>query len=129
MVDPEIAENTVPATTATTASRPGTRRISRSTPSITLSAMPVWNSTSPIRMNSGIGVSEKFMTEMTLLRTTCARPGSPPRNRNAPMMLMAMNDSATGMPRNRNTVEPPSRRAAAICQEMVIGGSTALGAS
>ena len=36
MVEPEMAENTVPATTATTASRPGTCRIRRSTPSITL---------------------------------------------------------------------------------------------
>ena len=53
-----MAENTVPATTATTASRPGTRRISRSMPSITFSARPVWNSTSPISTNSGIGVSE-----------------------------------------------------------------------
>ena len=41
MVEPEIAEKIVPATTATTASRPGPCRISRSTPSITLSASPV----------------------------------------------------------------------------------------
>ena len=75
-----MAENTVPATTATTASRPGTCLISRSTPSMTLMARPVWNSTSPISTNSGIGVSEKFITETTLLRTTWARPASPPRN-------------------------------------------------
>ena len=84
MVEPEIAENTVPATTATTASRPGTWRISRSTPSITLMARPVWNSTSPIRMNSGIGVSEKFITARRWLRTSWARPASPPRNSQAP---------------------------------------------
>ena len=41
MVEPEMAENTVPATTATTASRPGTRLMSRSTPSMTFSARPV----------------------------------------------------------------------------------------
>ena len=41
MVEPEIAENTVPATTATTASRPGTCLIRRSTPSMTLIARPV----------------------------------------------------------------------------------------
>ena len=70
MVEPEIAENTVPATTATTASRPGTCRISRSTPSITLMAKPVWNSTSPIKINSGIGVSEKFTTAAPELRTS-----------------------------------------------------------
>jgi hypothetical protein len=70
MVEPEIAENTVPATTATTARRPGTWRIRRSTPSMTLVARPVWNRISPISTNSGIGVSEKFITETTLLRTT-----------------------------------------------------------
>ena len=41
MVEPEMAENTVPATTATTAKRPGTRMMSRSTPSMTLKARPV----------------------------------------------------------------------------------------
>ena len=75
MVEPEIAENTVPATTATTASRPGTWRISRSMPSITLSARPVWNSTSPIRTNSGIGVSEKLITAATLLRSNLMQSG------------------------------------------------------
>ena len=58
------------ATTATTARRPGTCRISRSTPSMTFSARPVWKSTSPIRMKSGIGVSEKLITAATLLRAT-----------------------------------------------------------
>ena len=120
MVDPEMAENTVPATTATTARRPGTRRISPSTPSITLRARPVWNSTSPIRMNSGIGVSEKLTTDTTLLRTTCSSPGSPPRNSQAPTMLMAMNDSATGMPIRSRAVDPPSSSRAAICQDMIM---------
>src|SRR5206468_11688487 len=68
MVEPEIAENTVPATTATTASRPGTCRIRCSTPSITFTASPVWNSTSPMRMKSGMGVSEKLATDPTELR-------------------------------------------------------------
>jgi hypothetical protein len=40
MVDPEIAENTVPATTATTARRPGTCRMRRSTPSMTFTGEP-----------------------------------------------------------------------------------------
>ena len=75
MVEPEIAENTVPATTATTASRPGTWAISRSMPSITFTARPVWNSTSPISTNSGIGVSEKLVTELTALRASCTKPG------------------------------------------------------
>ena len=41
MVEPEMAEKTVPATTATTESRPGTLTIRRSIPSMTLSARPV----------------------------------------------------------------------------------------
>ena len=118
MVEPEIAENTVPETTATTASRPGTCLIRRSTPSITLIASPVWNSTSPISTNSGIGVSEKFITDTTLLRTTCASPASPPRNSQAPTMLIATNDSATGMPISSSTVDPPSNSSAANCQVM-----------
>src|SRR6266581_1040858 len=83
MVEPEIAENTVPATTATTASRPGTWRIRCSTPSITFTASPVWNSTSPMRMKSGIGVSEKLATDPTELRANWTNPASPPRNSHA----------------------------------------------
>ena len=41
MVEPEIALNTVPATTATTASLPGTCLITLSMPSMTLTARPV----------------------------------------------------------------------------------------
>src|SRR6187399_1964776 len=63
MVEPEIAENTVPATIAITERRPGTRRISSANASIALSATPVWNSTSPISTKNGIGVSEKLVTE------------------------------------------------------------------
>src|SRR6202007_3237071 len=84
MVEPEIAEKTVPATTATTASRPGTCRTSRSTPSITFTASPVWNRTSPIRMKSGIGVSEKLATETTLFRASCVSPAWSPRKTRAP---------------------------------------------
>ena len=120
MVEPEIAENTVPATTATTASRPGTWRMRRSTPSMTWMASPVWNRISPIRMKSGIGVSEKLITETTLLRTICVRPGSPPRNSQAPTMLMLTNESATGMPINSSTVDPPSSSSAESCQVMAL---------
>ena len=81
MVEPEIAENTVPATMAMTESRPGTRRISSAKASIALSATPVWNSTSPISTKNGIGVSEKLVTDGTALRASCDSPGSPPRNK------------------------------------------------
>jgi len=118
MVEPEIAENTVPATTATTASLPGTCRIRRSTPSITFTARPVWNSTSPIRMKSGIGVSEKLATEPTLLRASWTRPASPPRNSHAPSRLMTRNENATGRPRNSRTVDPPSISHAAASHDM-----------
>ncbi len=119
MVEPEIAENTVPATTATTARRPGTWRIRRSMPSITFSASPVWNRISPISTKSGIGVSEKLETATTLLRTICSMPTTPPRNSAAPMRLMARNEKATGMPMNSRTVEPPSNNKAPACQDMM----------
>src|ERR1043166_6573659 len=117
MVEPEIAENTVPATTATTASRPGTCRISRSIPSITLSARPVWNKTSPISTNRGMGVSEKLATATTLLRMICSSPAAPPRNSAAPIRLTARNEKATGTPANSSTVEPPKSSSAPMCQE------------
>ena len=74
MVEPEIAENTVPATIAITESRPGTRRISSAKASIAFSATPVWNSTSPISTKNGIGVSEKLVTDCTALRASCDEP-------------------------------------------------------
>src|SRR5881409_3277293 len=122
MVEPEIAENTVPATTATTASRPGTCRTSRSTPSITFTARPVWNRTSPIRMKSGIGVREKLATETTLFRASCVSPASPPRNSSAPARLITRNENATGRPRNSSTVDPPSMSHAAASHDMALPG-------
>src|SRR5215813_1847411 len=73
-------------------------------------------------MNSGIGVSEKFITAAPLLRTSCSSPGSPPRNSTAPIRLMAMNENATGMPMNSSTVDPPSSSSAAICQDIATSG-------
>ena len=106
------------ATTATTASRPGTWRTRRSIPSITLSASPVWKSTSPISTNSGIGVSEKLMTAAALFLSIWLRPASPPRNKIAPTMLIAMKEKATGRPMNKSTVEPPRSRSEASCQDI-----------
>src|SRR5215471_4044624 len=71
-------------------------------------------------MNSGIGVSEKFITAALELRTSCASPASPPRNSMAPIRLMTMKENATGMPMNKSTVDPPSSSSAAICQDMAI---------
>jgi hypothetical protein len=78
IVEPEIAENAVPATTETTESRAGTRWIRRSKPSITRRASPVWNRISPIRMNSGIGVKEKVRTDAMELRASWSTPAKPP---------------------------------------------------
>src|SRR4029078_11217704 len=117
MVEQKTAKHAAPATTATTARRPGTWRISRSTPSITFTARPVWNSTSPIRMKSGIGVSEKLATEITLLRTIWVRPASPPRKSSAPMRLMTRKENATGSPRKSRTADPPRIRSAAAPQD------------
>src|ERR1051325_10233237 len=69
-------------------------------------------------MNSGIGVSEKFITAALELRTSWARPASPPRNSIAPTRLMAMNEKATGMPMNSSTVDPPNSSSAGICQDI-----------
>src|SRR6266513_1436027 len=122
MVEPEIAENTVPATTATTASRPGTWRIRCSTPSITFTASPVWNSTSPMRMKSGIGVSEKLATDPTELRANWTSPAWPPRNSHAPRRLITRNENATGRPRKSSAVEPPSISHAAASHDMALAG-------
>src|SRR5258707_12653003 len=122
MVEPEIAENTVPATTATTASRPGTWRIRCSTPSITFTASPVWNSTSPMRMKSGMEVSEKLATDPTELRANWTSPASPPRNSHAPSRLITRNENATGRPSNSSAVEPPSISHAAASHDMALAG-------
>ena len=118
MVEPEIAEKIVPATTATTARRPGTCAMSRSTPSITFTAMPVWNSTSPIRMKSGIGVREKLVIETTLFRASCCTPTSPPSQISAPAIFTAMKVKATGSPAKSSSVEPPSISHAANCHDI-----------
>ena len=108
MVEPEIAENTVPATMAITDSRPGTREMTLSKASMAFMATPVWNSTSPISTKKGIGVSEKLVTEATPLRTTCISPGSPPRNSSAPTRLTPRKAKATGRPRPSSTVSAPN---------------------
>ena len=79
MVEPEIAEKMVPATTATTERRPGTRQISRSMASIAFIATPVWNSTSPIRMKNGMGVREKLVIETMPFLMSWISPASLPR--------------------------------------------------
>src|SRR5262249_33537438 len=103
-----IAENTVPATMAITARRPGTRRISNENASIALSATPVWNSTSPISTKNGIGVSEKLVIDCTELRASCAQPGSPPRNSHAPTRLSTRNAKGPGRPRPITATRPPN---------------------
>src|ERR1044072_6156309 len=119
MVEPEIAENTVPATIAMTERRPGTRRISSANASIAFSATPVWNSTSPISTKNGIGVSEKLVTDCTALRESCASPGSPPRNSHAPTMLSARNANATGSPSPMMATRPPNRMRLASTQPIL----------
>src|SRR5262245_38199460 len=116
MVEPEMAENTVPATMAITDSRPGTRRISSANASIAFSATPVWNSTSPISTKNGIGVSENDVTDCTALRASCTSPASPPRKISAPMMLMARNATPTDKPSPITATRPPNRMRLASIQ-------------
>ena len=61
MVDPESDEKTVPPTIETTASRPGTRAMSRSIAPMALKATPVCRRISPISKNRAIGASENLM--------------------------------------------------------------------
>src|SRR6185503_2432337 len=118
MVEPDIAENTVPATIAITERRPGTRRISSANASIAFSATPVWNSTSPISTKNGIGVSEKLVTDCTALRASCDSPCSPPRNNSAAMMLTARNPKATDSPRLISATRLPNITKLASIQPM-----------
>ena len=89
-------------------------------PSITFRASPVWNRTSPISTNSGIGVSEKLITAAALFLSIWLKPASPPRNRIAPTMLIAMKAKATGRPMKRSTVEPPRSSSEASCQDISV---------
>src|SRR5690554_226757 len=63
MVEPERVANTVPPITDTMDKRPGTLAISSSTALMARYATPVWKRISPIRMKSGMGVSEKLLTD------------------------------------------------------------------
>src|SRR3954471_52519 len=120
MVEPEMAENTVAATIAITARRPGTRRISSANASIAFMATPVWNSTSPISTKNGIGVSEKLVTDCTALRASCVSPGSPPRKSQAPTMFSARNENATGRPSPMTAIRPPNRIRLASTQPIIL---------
>src|SRR5215203_2353596 len=118
MVEPEMAENTVPATMAMTERRPGTLRIKSEKASIALSATPEWNSTSPINTKNGIGVSEKLVTDCTAFRASCDSPCSPPRNMSAATILMARKPNATDSPRLISATRPPNRMMLASIQFM-----------
>ena len=114
MVEPEMAENTVPATTATTARRPGTRPITRSMASMARMASPVWKSTSPISTKNGMGVSEKLAIDATPLRTIWTSPAWPPSQSHAPITSMARNANATGRAAARSRLRTPNRTRAAM---------------
>src|SRR5262245_57856875 len=118
MVEPEIAETTLPATVASTGRRPGTRRISSAKASIARSASPVWNRISPISTKNGIGVSEKLVTLCTELRASCASPGSPPRKSQAPTRFSTRNANPTGSPSPMMATRPPNRMRLASTQPM-----------
>src|SRR5215813_5130032 len=87
---------------------------------MTFSASPVWKRTSPISTNSGIGVSEKLMTAAALFLSIWLSPASPPRNKIAPTILIAMKEKATGMPMKSRNVEPPRSSSEASCQDISV---------
>ncbi len=121
MVEPDSDENTVPPITETTDSRPGRRTMSRSTASMALKAMPVWNRISPMSRNRGIGARAKLVSASMLLRTICASPASPPRNTQAPTMLTPRKANATGSPSAISRHSRPSMRARAAGHSMAQG--------
>ena len=113
MLDPLSAEKTVPEPMATMESRPGTRVIRRSTAEIARAAMFVWNRTSPISTNIGIGVSVNTPMAGTVLRIDWIMPFSAPRKIHAPMALTVKKAIATGsaIPRKRK-IRPRSSASA-----------------
>jgi len=117
-VEPDSDENSVPPSTETTESRPGTREISRSTASMARAATPVWNSTSPMATNSGIGARVKLVIEAMALRASWLSPASPPRKTTAPTMLTPKKANATGTPIAISPTSRPSSISSADSQSM-----------
>ena len=109
----------VPPKMLTMDSLPGTREISRSMALIALKARPVWNSTSPIKTNKGIGVNEKLVTEEVVLRTHCARPASWPKKTQAPIKFTAKKANTTGAPIAMKKNKDPSIKIRADCQSII----------
>src|SRR5262249_17209064 len=75
---------------------------------------------SAISTTSGIGLSEKLIPAAALSLSIWLKPASPPRNKIAPTMLIAMKAKATGRPMNRSTVEPPRSSSEASCQDIAV---------
>ncbi len=119
MVEPEIAEKIVPATTVTTASRPGTCRMMRSMPSITL------------MREAGVEQHLAHQDEKRNRRQAEIerRGDAVARDLLQPGLAAEKQDGADNIdrdegdrdrhPDNSSTVEPPSRSSEAICQDML----------
>src|SRR5262249_43686041 len=84
----------------------------------TLGASRVWKRSSPISTKRGFGGSEKWISAAALSLSIGLKPASPPRNKIAPTILIAMKAKATGRPMNRSTVEPPRSSSEASCQDI-----------
>ena len=81
MLAPLSAPNRVPPPTEDRESRPGMRPIHWSTTSTVRAARPVFNSSSPIRRNSGIGTSANCPTDEKVLVASSDNAPSPPRKK------------------------------------------------
>src|SRR5690606_2539617 len=119
MDEPDKVAKVVPPRILTMDSLPGTREIMRSMESMALKANPVWNSTSPIRTNNGIGVKQKLPIEAEVLRAHWAKPAASPRNSHAPSKFTDRKAKTTGVPMAIKRKSDPSSRIKAMCHSML----------
>jgi len=66
-----------------------------------------WNMISPMSTNMITVVRGNEVTEVYILRTSWWRPGIPPHRKNAPTILMAIKQKATGNPVSKRSDNAP----------------------
>jgi hypothetical protein len=103
--EPERIPKALPPATATMGRRPGTRRRSLAISTMASCAILARNSTSPMRMNRGIAVNVKLLTELITLRLRRREVTSmSPKIRRDEMIPTAKMPKATGIRRNRTRI-------------------------
>ena len=77
MLEPLPAPKAVPASTASTARRPGTAPSHLPMEVMARAASPEWSTSSPIMMNKGRAMKENVPTLVKLLKATACRAPAP----------------------------------------------------